>query len=839
MNRIANLFLFFLFIVTMTISCKPKVFQISIPKNATAKESLAASEIRRYVYLRTGELAEIVLDEEQSSSGKLIIVCRTGGNQVPGDLQEEEYYLKSVKEGSVEKLIVSGGSDQAILYAAYEFAEQLGIRFYMHGDVIPDRKTSFSIPDLDIRQKPLFSVRGIQPFHDFPEGPDWWNTNDYKAIIGQLPKMKMNFIGFHTYPFQPKFTGYPKAEPLVWIGKEGDFNEDGTVKAAYPVLHFATNDSTWGYYPLKTSDFTSGGSQIFEADTYGADYMKNVSSWPHTEAENIRIVNESGKMFNEAFALAKKLGVKTCAGTETPLIIPKDVKDRHVIKIETDEEVKELYKGMFSRIQKTYPLDYYWLWTPESWTWEGASDVDIAKTEKDMQLAYEALDEMGKPFQLATCGWVLGPPKDRTQFDRVLPKDMPFSCINRGVGYTPVEKGFLAITDRPKWSIPWMEDDPNLIGTQLWVGRLRKDALDSYRYGCNGLIGIHWRTRDLSPNVSALAKAAWMANQWDQQDSAQGRDLPTNDFYADWVKSEFGINNQKLVDLLEKLDSKGTEQKEGHKGDSPLNASDWIGGPGGLMTNKPVEEMIERISRYDFLPEMIEMRSLVSGAGNLERFDYWVNNLKFNKVMLETALQFTRLQIVINEIAKESDVTKKQNMAAQSALPARLELAEKWQEMTGVLLAKISTNGEMGMLANLEMHNRNRNQTLIIHDKILQNLGVTLPAEAFPGKEYFGDTRVIVTTDESILSKGEDFYLRVRVLAAEKNVSGKLMWRSLGKGAFKVIDLKKMERNVFEVTIPATEMNADFEYYIEVSAGSELVKFPVTTPEINRTVVLM
>ena len=99
----------------------------------------------------------------------------------------------------------------------------------------------------------------------------------------------------------------------------------------------------------------------------------------------------------------------------------------------------------------------------------------------------------------------------------------------------------------------WLEDDPDLIGTQLWVGRLRKDALDSYRYGCNGLIGIHWRTGDLSPNVSALAKAAWMAGKWETPDTAKIRDLATEDFYTDWVKSEFGMENHKLVDLFVKL----------------------------------------------------------------------------------------------------------------------------------------------------------------------------------------------------------------------------------------------------------------------------------------------
>jgi hypothetical protein len=823
-------------------SCSPKAPQILIPKDATVKESLAASELRRYLYLRSGLLAEITTGSESElpTSGQVIILERKGQNQVPNDLAEEEYYLKSSLVGDLEKLVVSGGSDQAVLYAAYEFAVQLGVRFYLHGDVIPDGKILFKIPELDIRRKPLFSIRGILPFHDFPEGPDWWNVNDYRTIISQLPKMKMNFIGFHNYPFRARFDGGgPKAEPMVWIGKDNEFNADGTVNKAYPAMHFVTNDSTWGYSPVKTSDFSFGASQIFESDTYGTDYMKNVSDWPHTEAENLQIFNASGKMFNEAFLQAKALGVKVCVGTETPLIVPKDVLNRSQIKAATDEQTKELYRGMFSRIQKTYPIDYYWLWTPEGWTWQGTSDTEVAKTEKDMKLAYEVLNEMGKPFQLATSGWVLGPPKDRTQFDRVLPKDMPFSCINRGVGYTPVEKGFLAIKEREKWSIPWMEDDPDLIGTQLWVGRLRKDALDSYRYGCTGLIGIHWRTRDLSPNVSALADAAWIANYWTDLAEDGKRDLPTKDFYTDWVTSEFGYPYKSLIKLMEWLDGRGVEQKEGYKGDSHLNVTDWIGGPGALMTNKSKEDLTERLDRYQFINQMEAILRTLPGTGNRERYEYWLNSMKFNKSLIETALAAKELQMAVDEIKKEKDKKEKQHMAIDKALPLRLELAEKWKQTINLLLAKVSTTGEMGMLANLEMHNYRHNQSISGNDQYLKELGVDLPAAAFPSVEYTGKTRIIVPSDESILSKGKDFYLRVRVLSSEKDISGKLKWKKLGPFEYKEIALKNMDRNVFEVTIPATEITEDFEYCIEISAGKELVTFPVTSPVINRTVVLM
>ena len=61
-----------------------------------------------------------------------------------------------------------------------------------------------------------------------------------------------------------------------------------------------------------------------------------------------------------------------------------------------------------------------------------------------------------------------------------------------------------------------MEDDPALSAPQLWAGRMRRDAYDALRYGCDGLLGIHWRTRALAPNVSALAQAAWDQGAWAQ-----------------------------------------------------------------------------------------------------------------------------------------------------------------------------------------------------------------------------------------------------------------------------------------------------------------------------------
>jgi hypothetical protein len=499
------------------------------PSGAATAEYLAAQEVRRYVYLRTGKLLPIVRsDKNLPSSASLIVVGQKDRPAVKGitdasaqpastasSLEPQQYLIKTIDSGNRQVLLISGGDSIRTLYAAYRFAEHLGVRFYLHGDTIPDERIALKIPNLNEKGKPLFNMRGIQPFHDFPEGPDWWNADDYKAVIAQLPKLRMNFFGLHTYP-----QGGVGPEPTVWIGLPGDFNEDGNVKFSYPSRHFTTANVTgaWGYRPAKTRDYAFGTAQLYERDDYGPDYMRGMNPWTKLSPEKSNeLFNRMGSVLKEAFEYAHALGVKTCVGTETPLIIPDAVKEhiKSMGKNPSDPAVvQELYEGMFRRIAKAYPLDYYWFWTPEGWTWGNPKDEDIEATLADFRAAIAAAKQVNAPFALATCGWVLGPPKDRALFDNFLPKDMPMSCINRNVGFAPVEPGFAKVTGRPQWAIPWLEDDPGLTIPQLWAGRMRRDAADALAYGCTGLMGIHWRTRILGPNISALAHAAWNQKAW-------------------------------------------------------------------------------------------------------------------------------------------------------------------------------------------------------------------------------------------------------------------------------------------------------------------------------------
>ena len=465
--------------------------KIVCPADAPANVRLAAKEIRRNVYLRSGELLPV------ANKGKGIFL------QVDGALAPQEYRLKTAGGN----LTISGGSDVAVLYGAYAFAERLGVRFYLDGDVIPDAKTPFSIPALDETHQPLFEVRGIQPFHDFPEGPDWWNQDDYLAYLTQLARLRMNFFGLHCYP-----EGGVGPEPLVWIGVTNDLAADGKVKFSYPSFWANTPKGTWGYAPMKTSEFAGGAALLFPGDDYGPDVMTGLMPRPVTPDQCNEMFNRVGRQMQEVCAQARRLGIKTCIGTETPLTIPKALRE-HLEKLGFDpadtNTVRALYTGMFKRIAEVYPVDYYWLWTPEDWTWGGNKPGQLEATIRDLRTALGALDDLGRPFTLATSGWVLGPAHNRAALDEFLPKSSPMSYINRQVGHEGVEPAFANVIGRPKWAIPWMENDPNMVGPQPWAARMRHDAVDARRFGCTGLLGIHWRTKALAPNVAALAAAGW------------------------------------------------------------------------------------------------------------------------------------------------------------------------------------------------------------------------------------------------------------------------------------------------------------------------------------------
>lgn len=226
---------------------------------------------------------------------------------------------------------VVGGSPSATLHAANTMLEQLyGVRFGIDGSVVPAAAVAFQAraaigASFTLNTSPVFARRGLQPFHDFFSGPDWWSEDEYKRVLESLSLMKANFIGFHTYPIDVGGQTTGTNEPAVWIGPVEQVNADGTVMSAYPTAWASTLRPQWGMSATNSSAFAFGAGALFTYDCYGHPIQSGNASlcpFPVSAGASVDVINKVGELWQAVFPYAHSLGVQTCLGTEIPMTPP-------------------------------------------------------------------------------------------------------------------------------------------------------------------------------------------------------------------------------------------------------------------------------------------------------------------------------------------------------------------------------------------------------------------------------------------------------------------------------------------------------------------------------------
>ena len=786
-------------------------------------EVLAANEVRRYVYLRTGALLPVARGQ---GDGDRIVVARKDrglGGGLGQELAPQQFILKTGTVDGKKVWSIVGGDELGTLYGAYRFAEKLGVRFGLDEDVVPDARLTGAWPAPDETGKPRFALRGLQPFHDFNVGPDWWNAQDYQNVLTQMAKLRLNFIGFHTYPSWNPSSG-PEAN--VWIGLPEDVDANGDVRFGYEA-GVVTTRKGWNVTPYPTGKYAAGAGLLFENDEYGPDFMLDCLDWPKTGDAAAAMFNRYGDMQKQAFGQARQLGIKTCVGTESPLGVPKLLATRLAdkgLKPEDPAVIRRLYEGTFLRLMRKMQPDYYGFCAPETWLdmAPGCSGWEITTTanvERDMGLAEAALKAVQAPFGLATTGWRLGTRDNPLWMDQRAPKNWAISSINTRLGNDPVEKHYGTISGRPKWVIGWAEDD----GTagahcctcwdlQLWVKRLFADSADASRYGAEGMLAIHWRTSAISPNISALARAGW---DFDRSDS-----MPTVDvFWADWGRGLFGSDaGGEAGRLIQQFDG-------GHLGINAL-----IQG-GAKTTDAGIAGFFAPLQALEAL------RPQIHGTGNLERFDYWLNQIRASHLRVRTWVLADRLTAKIGQANNIAEVGKKRDFARQELLPLRLEIARSYEAMIAAFVRCAKSPGEVGTIASIESGNRTR--IVAAHDAAIANmLGTPLPDEATPGTVYCGEPRIFLASTNTRMNAGEPQEIRAFVLSGEKCAGVTLHYRALGEGEFKQVAATHRARQAYRVALPA-QAQGTLEYYLEaVLDNGKQVRWPVTAPLLNQTTLV-
>jgi hypothetical protein len=234
--------------------------------------------------------------------------------------------------------------------------------------------------------------------------------------------------------------------------------------------------------------------------------------------------------------------------------------------------------------------------------------------------------------------------------------------------------------------------------------------------------------------------------------------------------------------------------------------------------------------------ELAAMRPLVKGAGSLERFDYWLESLRYMKTMGELGCLLGQQRQALTAL-RDAPTSVERRTKAEAALDVLREMVPVIERIHGHLYATVTTRGAMGTVANWQQHVLPRVFEQPSRE-IAQALGRPLPDDARLGRAYTGPERLIVPTVRTLLEPGEPLRLEAIVLGAAPARSVRLAWRPMGSsGAWATVLFEHDSRGVWRLTLPSP--GADLEYVVEAasSAGTAL-RVPAAGRDVPRTVVV-
>ncbi|MEO7298424.1 MAG: alpha-glucuronidase family glycosyl hydrolase, partial [Verrucomicrobiota bacterium] len=144
-------------------------------------------------------------------------------------VSDQGVVLKSVKLGKRSAVIVGGGSSRATLWAVYALAEKWGVRFLLHGDVLPAR-AKFKMPALNLQEEPALRVRQWRVLNEHAMGPISWGMADYRPVIDQLAKLRFNRLLLYIWPGQPflplEYKGIKQTSGTLFFGNHYPITDD-------------------------------------------------------------------------------------------------------------------------------------------------------------------------------------------------------------------------------------------------------------------------------------------------------------------------------------------------------------------------------------------------------------------------------------------------------------------------------------------------------------------------------------------------------------------------------------------------------------------------------------
>lgn len=719
----------------------------------------------------------------------------------------EDYAISTVPP----QVVLTGASEQALLYAVFDFLERQGAFFGIDGEsypLDPVRQLQLPAPEHPWKASPRFAVRGLLPWPDFLNCITVYNDEDFRAYFESMLRMRFNTFGMHVYTGAEQW-----AESYLSLEFGG-------------VGHLAYLDSTatnrWGYLPERTSRFTMGGSQLYAGEVFGSDASR-LARDPWEAAERTRA------LLRNAFAYAHRLGLRTGIGFEPyqipdeiwralpPEIKPEKLPGRHTVGPRFDIEsvtAKDLLEARLGQLLESYPeVEHVWLWEDEQMNWESRKAGEPLSVTPFLQ-AYAFLRRHAPHKRLVVAGWG-GVARHFASFHQRLPGDVIFSCLSDSLGWDPVHEVFGQLEGRERWPIPWLEDDPGMWLPQFHVHRFENDLNRAAGFGCQGLLGIHWRHRIVDPTAAFQARFSW-----------DGKLAPA-DYYRAYARTQAaGTRASELGAVLNTADRDrqllctfSGEFKEGH-----AQTDEFSGDYGEAFTfwekSQPSPHVME--SQKAVAAALRRLADSAASPAERERLEYLTGHVEFLVPYTEAWTLAQQLHGVLKaavDLKKSGQADAAREKVQAEGVPLWLRLAPEVRRAVLDFQRIVATRNDLGTLAS--MHNKFVRLALVRLRLSMKEFLGELPAEtdtllAQVSQPDEAPPRLFLPTRPGLLAKGEKVHLSVVVTTDARAVT--LRTRVRGSQVWFSTPAKLAGRRTWQVTLgPFPDGPALAEYY--VSAG--------------------
>ncbi len=674
---------------------------VIINENAPELERFAAEQLCDYLEKLFG-IQTRPMSSMSEEAGTLFLIGSldtetavqgtTEENQSPS-ISEQGFILRRVQCQGCPSLMVRGGSPRATLWAVYELVEHWGVRYLLHGDVLPPLG-KFYLPDVDIVMEPTLSIRQWRVINDFACGPEAWGMGDYRLVLDQLVKLKFNRILLSVWPWQPflhyEAKGVKRESATLWF----DFH--------YPITDDMVGRHLFGDEEEFWNPDLPCGASYEEFTAAGEQLVHNLIDYAHQRGMECVIVAtltefppEFAPLLNDAQEVHQLAELTVVPSAETDI---------------DDPALAELATTVLRATVDTYPeVDYVALGMPEFRQWSGLyerawqaldtkynisskrslDDVLTAATQRsaypggeeralqevkgdtvalyfydrllnethalkesrrpDMKFIYNSVAEELFPLlgSLVPCGWETLNFVDYTA-SRIVKRREVLENV-------PSQEHACSL-------IYTLHDDNVGLLPQLATGSLHELTKDLIRHGWAGFSTRYWLIADHNPCVAYLSKAAWEEG------------VTHEDIYRDQIRAVCG--EECIEDMLTTF--REVEGTTIALEDHGLGLTFPV--PGMLTkhwTPQPIsDELVEDQQGYQrALDAAYRARKKAQPSGQ-SYVDYWIGRLKFGIGYLDMITAVRRAAIAETD-GKPLDAVQN----AETALVTAREALEAYAEV--------------------------------------------------------------------------------------------------------------------------------------------------------------